>query len=140
MPDTFPFFPLHPNPCNLLALQQLHRSHTARPRSSRETTAQGSKHLGETAASSPQRSPPPAQAMASAPDSVISVLSSLKQSRGIAVLLCSDQRCLFHPSPWPTHTTEHFGASLRDCILRIWADQTHRMHNASDSHVLIMCL
>lgn len=35
--------------------------------------------------------------------------STSKQSTRLTVLFCSDQRCLFHPLPWPTHTTEHFG-------------------------------
>lgn len=48
---------------------------------------------------------------------------------------CSDQRCFPIPHPWHTHTTEPFGASLRYCTPRRWANQTHRMHNAFDSHI-----
>lgn len=32
--------------------------------------------------------------------------------------------------------TQHFRVSLRDCTLRTWADQTHQMHNALDSHII----
>lgn len=117
MPDTFPFFPPHPNPCDLLALQQLHRSHTARPQSSRKTTARGCKHLGETNASSPKRFPPPALALAMAygPETALFLpweqqTLRIQTSTRLTVLFHSDLSCLCHPLPWPTHTTEHFGA------------------------------
>lgn len=126
-------FPLHPKPCNLLALQQLHRSHSARPWSSRKTTARGCEHLGDIKASSPQRSPLPALAMASAPDSVTSVISALgaanaphpNKARGslCSSALIRDVYSILCPGPHTLQST--LGASLRDCTPGIWADQTH---------------
>lgn len=104
---------LYPNPCDLLALWQLHHPHTSQLPCSRKTKTPGCKHLRETNASSPKRFLPIALLMAPAPRQYYFFIQSRKrtvskQRTSFTVLFCSDQRNVYSillPCPYTLQNT-----------------------------------
>jgi len=95
---------LHPNPCNLLALRQGHRTHTPQLQCSRKTKTPRCKRLCPTNASSSKRLPPTALLMAPDPSQRYFFNSSRKHtasqhSTSFTVLLRSDQSAVYSSLP-----------------------------------------
>lgn len=113
---------LHPSPCNLLALWQLHHSHTSQLQCSRKTKTPWCKHLCETNVSSSNRFPPIALLMASAPRQHYFCIQSRKcavskQTTSFTVLFHSDQRAVYSSPPPCPCTLEYFSClSERLCF------------------------